>query len=356
MLLLLCVVALIALPTTLSAYQKAPTYTITVNTTSTHFFFPQDEGFTAPAEGYYLLQLWGADGGHGYAKQHDGQFFTEGGDGGEVYGYIHLGEGDDLSILVGAAGETAEPNMNRRTMGGGKTGHPGGRGFGGNGATLPAQSGGAGGSSTAILLGDDLLAVAGSGAGAGGNSGQTKTSTGHGGSGGSQPDLMSPGSDPGLYAPGTDGYWKDDPPASDTSGQGGSSLLWNRSGAAAAGTEDSAGTSGGLLGSYSTDRYGGDGGGLGGGGGSGWYSGAGGGGGEFSKKQDWRPGGGGGGSSYLCDLITRDDTALEDLLLTSADAPEERERNVAWSTSGDIPGKTRHDGYVIISYLGTTVP
>ncbi len=126
------------------------------------------ETFTAPAAGYYQIELWGAQGGHSIA---DSKVLDTGLPGGYVKGNVYLEKGQTIYIAVGGKGQ--RPTVGQDSIGGWNGG--------GNGAWDHSDDevGGAGGGATAVyysLIGDgqlsnytahrdQVIAVAGGGSG-----------------------------------------------------------------------------------------------------------------------------------------------------------------------------------------------
>lgn len=151
--------------------------------------------FTAPHDGNYRLEVWGAQGGQ---ARGDGNWMAHGGKGGYATGIVNLKAGDTLYICVGGAGEHG---VFGRYAYGGYNG--GGRGcndsYDGNGANdgpdNDPEASGAGGGATHIALNinrgvlsnyasysNEVLIVAGGGGGAswniqGGSGGGTNGGT-----------------------------------------------------------------------------------------------------------------------------------------------------------------------------------
>lgn len=95
-------------------YQGDRTYKLSLTATSslreahqTEVRTSSEDGYftvSAAGTGYYLLELYGGDGGDGKAQQRGGE--GVGGQGGYVYGYIYLQEGDTLIYTIGTKGES----------------------------------------------------------------------------------------------------------------------------------------------------------------------------------------------------------------------------------------------------------
>lgn len=109
------------------------------------------QGITIEQSGYYLLEVWGAQGGS-YNNE-----YAQGGMGGYSKGYIYLNAGDTLFVHTGGAGSYGT-SLNSLTGGGA------------NGGGNAGYRGGAGGGATDIRIGADTLLnrviVAGGGGGA----------------------------------------------------------------------------------------------------------------------------------------------------------------------------------------------
>ncbi len=99
--------------------------------------------YTAPFDGWYALQAWGACGGIGGKGSNGTQNGARGGTGGYVSAYIHLNKGDVLTLTNGANG-----------VQGRQAGSDGSTGFTGVGGTY-----------SAIQRGSDYLIIAGGGGG-----------------------------------------------------------------------------------------------------------------------------------------------------------------------------------------------
>ena len=95
-------------------YQGDRTYKLSLMATSslreahqTEVRTSSEDGYftvSAAGTGFYLLELYGGDGGDGKAQQRGGE--GVGGQGGYVYGYIYLQEGDTLIYTIGTKGES----------------------------------------------------------------------------------------------------------------------------------------------------------------------------------------------------------------------------------------------------------
>lgn len=130
---------------------------LTTTTEDTYVYngvFPHSsnvQGVTIEQSGYYLLEVWGAQGGS-YNNE-----YAQGGMGGYSKGYIYLNAGDTLFVHTGGAGSYGT-SLNSLTGGGA------------NGGGNAGYRGGAGGGATDIRIGADTLLnrviVAGGGGGA----------------------------------------------------------------------------------------------------------------------------------------------------------------------------------------------
>jgi uncharacterized repeat protein (TIGR02543 family) len=157
-----------------SVYIPAPNYSYTLNATGSA------QNWSAPYNGVYKIELWGAQGGNGAPS-------GTGGKGGYTYGNIRLNKNDSIAFYVGKAG------ANRSGRNGGAGGWNGG-GSGGAAYQNDLPGGGGGGGATDVRQnGAELshrIMVAGGGGGGGGN-GTVNTGpdaqTGGGGGGGNTP-------------------------------------------------------------------------------------------------------------------------------------------------------------------------
>ena len=182
--------------------------------------------FTAPADGRYLVELWGGDGGNGNASDYGSGGI--GGQGGYVYGIVELKKGETLFYVLGGDGQQTTST----DSGGGANGN------GGNaGASTTYTVGGGGGYSAVFKFGqgefeskyldsygnltadfvseDDRtsrhIMIAGGGGGGGAGSGgfisllQDAGNPPNGGSGGSVGDMTAVASDGGTVFVGGNG-------------------------------------------------------------------------------------------------------------------------------------------------------
>lgn len=225
--------------------------------------------FTAPADGLYKLEVYGASGGDGRLIE-DISTAGTGGNGGYAYGYKILKKGDALYVGVGACNKSRTRSAN------------------GGGASSPIADGSGGGATHIALTNrgelknymnyqSEVLLVGGGGGAAGGTD-YKNAGIGNGGNGGG---LNGENGQPGYvhYNYGTGG----------TQNSAGASYIMNS-------YLESTGAGFGIGGYFAGGRYELE---AGSGGGAGWY---GGGGGVVKKDEDdiWlRCGGGGGGSSYI---------------------------------------------------------
>ena len=206
--------------------------------------------FTAPQDGTYRLEVWGASGGTlSYTKM------LSPGNGGYATGKYYLTQGQSIYIYVGGAGNGKTGGWNG---GGAGTGDGNGTGTGGGGATDIRT--GTPGSLTGSSATDSRIIVAGGGGGGMGsnnsNAGNAQGNPGHGG---------------GLEGVTAGGL-------NSTSGNPGTQSV--------AGTGGSAGQGG----KNTTNNWAG-------GGGGGWW------GGGYGSITGWGGGGGGGGSAFIGGVI-----------------------------------------------------
>lgn len=131
------------------------------------------QSFTAPVEGIYKLEAWGAQGGTAY-KSTDTTVYAEGGKGGYSYGNVYLKAGQTIYLAVGGAGEDTVTNL---SASGGFNGGGDGKTWYINDDTHSTFTGGGGATHFALNLTkdglladyvdnkDDVLLVAGAGGG-----------------------------------------------------------------------------------------------------------------------------------------------------------------------------------------------
>jgi hypothetical protein len=216
--------------------------------------------FTAPVNGTYTLEVWGAQGGGG------ANCFGTGGAGGYSKGNVTLTAGQVIHIGVGQAGFKSSSST---AYNGGGAGNPGDPGYTGGGATHMATAGGV----LSSLSGNQnsVLVVAGGGGGAAGGTCVCQYQ-GNGGAGGGTTGISGTcsGNDCGYRPAGTGG----------TQNAGGTSQSPQIGAAFGLGATSSTNTGDCI---------------QGGGGGGGWYGGGAGG---------HAGGGGGGGSGYVAPALT----------------------------------------------------
>lgn len=91
--------------------------------------------FLAPRSGYYLIELWGAQGGSSYTSETDATI-KEGGKGTYVKGWYYLSQGETVYLYIGCqGGNVSDGNVSGGWNGGGLGHMTGGGGGGGGGAT-----------------------------------------------------------------------------------------------------------------------------------------------------------------------------------------------------------------------------
>lgn len=270
---------------------------------------------TVPRDGYYLLEVWGAQGGTKNSN------YGLGGNGGYSKGYVYLKEKDNLFIYTGGQGNS---NSNGGYNGGG---------VGGQGKT----SGGGGGGATDIRIGQDSLyarvIVAGGGGGAGGRS-NTAAYQSYGGYGG------------GITGGAGNGIDNSKEFTTNYSGQGGTQTS---GGLRATSTiqsnthTDGSFGEGGIGGYMTNNNYGA------GGGGGGWYGGGGG---------NYRTGPGGGGSGYVYTESTASSYPSGCLLNSSyymLNAATYAGNTSFESATGGTETGHSGNGYAKITYVGKTL-
>lgn len=111
------------------AYAGGRSYTMTIDADSyfSNEYSPsstnqsEDNYYTAPYDGKYLVQLWGGDGGDG--NQYE-EYSGKGGAGGYVWSIVELGKGDVLLYNIGTKGTSTV----RENSGGGQNGDGGAHG------------------------------------------------------------------------------------------------------------------------------------------------------------------------------------------------------------------------------------
>jgi hypothetical protein len=272
--------------------------------------------FKTTKEGYYIFQVWGANGGNssnGYAGG-IGDSFT-------CMGYFT--EDQIFQIAIGGIGKNGSGSS------GGAGGYNGG-GTGGSGGWFGLNSGGGGGGATSIFLNDTslnnriLVAGGGGGGAAGGNGADTK--------GGSVSvdsfTEINQEQYKGYFRAGLAGIGDGNIADGNFSG-GGGSIVGGQAHYTAAGDLSS--------GANGTEGLGGNAGNWAGGGGGGLYAGAGG------SSTNAISGGGGAGSSYYNEALANAlSQTIIDRLPTNHDFP-------------DQPYQTGN-GFAIITYVGKVLP
>lgn len=76
------------------------------NTITTFYYTSNYQTYTVPQNGYYLIELWGAQGGTATSTH-------PGGKGGYTSGYIRLSKGEKLYVYVGEKGGTTKTTINQ---------------------------------------------------------------------------------------------------------------------------------------------------------------------------------------------------------------------------------------------------
>lgn len=270
---------------------------------------------TVPRDGYYLLEVWGAQGATKNST------YGKGGNGGYSKGFVYLNKNNILYIYTGGQGSTSS------------SGGFNGGGNGGQGNT----AGGGGGGATDIRIGEDSLyarvIVAGGGGGAGGRS-NTSAYQSYGGYGGGTTGGTGNGIDNSTAF--TTNY----------SGQGGTQTSGGlRATSTVQSNTHTNGSFGvGGVGGYMTNNnYGA------GGGGGGWYGGGGG---------NYRSGPGGGGSGYVYTESTASSYPSGCLLNSSyymSNAATYAGNTAFESTTGGTETGHTGNGYAKITYVGSTL-
>ena len=148
---------------------------------SEYYYTGTEQVFRAPVNGWYAVELWGAEGG-------DDDWNTgKGGRGAYVYGEVHVNAGTQLYVYVGAPGRDSVTGTGAGYNGGGNPGNSGWSGSGG-GATDIRTVGGT--NNWRSNLGSRIAVAAGGGGGGangnGGYGGALIGGSGTGGSGGGQ--------------------------------------------------------------------------------------------------------------------------------------------------------------------------
>lgn len=279
---------------------------------------------TIPKDGYYLLEVWGAQGGSYNSTS------APGGKGGYSKGYVYLNLGEKLLIHTGGQGSYGTTNGTNSVSGGGING-------GGN----AGYRGGSGGGATDIRVSDDSLYARVIVAGGGGGSFYKNSSTvALGGYGGGNI-----GGD-GSYYNSTYAYYNGKGGTQTAGGSGGTAESTNYYG-----KNGTFGVGGDVGYRYSsTTIY------SNGAGGGGWYGG--GGSGHYNGSSNVRYVGGGGGSGY----VYTESTAVnypEGCLLNESHYLINA-NTYAGNTSFESPtgtNETGHtgNGYAKVTYVGQTI-
>jgi hypothetical protein len=266
------------------------------------------QAFTAEESGYYVIQIWGGDGGNssvGYS----------GGRGANIIGMLALDTQETLEVIVGGRGVDGVNNV------GGNGGYNGG-GNGGNPGWFSSKTGGGGGGATDIRMNEARIMVA--GGGGGGASGNSDGSATAGGAGGSTDfiNILS-----GSYSAGSSGAGESGIFGGRYAGGGGTNvggIAYKGNASDSSDAKDAEGAAGSNGGNWC------------GGGGGGFYGGAGG------SSTNSYAGGGGGGSSFLADGITNN--LSSEILALLPD------------NTSTAPAYMEGYGYVIITYVGVNLP
>lgn len=101
------------------------------------------EKFTAPSDGYYLLEAWGAQGGSVPVNINGSKILEaiEGGKGGYSYGIVYLNKDDEIYVVAGCEGKTLINSVKGVTLAGGYNG--GGIAYSNNEHNYQGSGGGA---------------------------------------------------------------------------------------------------------------------------------------------------------------------------------------------------------------------
>ena len=280
--------------------------------------------FTAPAAGYYKLEVWGAQGGDSDStNQHYG------GKGGYSYGVYQTNANSNLYVVVGGAGLNGSNND--------KTYYSGG--YNGGGSAYQENGGaGSGGGATHIATRTGLLSslssyqssvliVAGGGGGGGGSDANDSDSTDGGNGGGISGSNANDTSDA-------------------TGGKGGSQTTGGAHGVEGTSTDDGDNGSFGLGGNTINGNGGNDD--SGGGGGAGWY-----GGGCGSDGGT----GGGGGSGYIGNSLLLGEKRMYQYSTGCTSSTATATYTVCTSSTGHAVANAANtgNGYAKITYLGTAI-
>ena len=279
---------------------------------------------TIPKDGYYYLQVWGAQGG-----TYDNSV-APGGKGGYSKGYIYLSSDDKLLIYTGGQGSYGTTNGTNSVSGGGTNG-------GGN----AGYRGGSGGGATDIRINNDSLyarvIVAGGGGGSFYKNSSTKAIGGYGGG--------NAGGD-GKYVNSTYAYYSGKGGTQTSGGSGGTAEDTNYYG-----HSGTFGIGGDIGYRYSsTAIY------SNGAGGGGWYGG--GGSGHYNGSSTVRYTGGGGGSGYVYTESTASYYPSGCLLNENyylINAGTYAGNTSFESTTGASETGHSGNGYAKVTYIGTTI-
>jgi hypothetical protein len=318
--LLLVLCTILTYPTVKAKFTKRRTFSFSAVTKELPFesvafnYTGSIEIYTLPKDGYYVFQVWGANGGsssNGYSGG-NGDYFT-------VMGSFVANQ----KINVTAGG----PGYNASGATGGAGGYNGG-GNGGDGGVFASSAGGGGAGATTISLNtlNNRIIIAGGGAGGGAGGNGAVTSGGNAGLG--IFTAFTQGNYAGYFRPGEAGVGSGSVIGGNFAGGGGSTVGGK--------------TYGGVIdlsfsqGKDGAEGVGGDAGHWGGGGGGGFYGGGG------ASSTNIISGGGGAGSSFYSDVVSQ---SLPVVVI--AKLPE----------LVDFPTKPRNaGGYVIVSYIGDKLP
>ena len=275
------------------------------------------QGVTIEQSGYYLLEVWGAQGGS-YNSE-----YAQGGMGGYSKGYIYLNAGDTLFVHTGGAGSYGT-SLNSLTGGGA------------NGGGNAGYRGGAGGGATDIRIGADTLLnrVIVAGGGGGGAAVIDNTYKANGGAGGG-----TFGIDGEVYSANHLAYV----------GTGGMQIAGGNGGIGIS-TEYNGNVGVFGVGGNSANRNNVNSNGAGGGG---WYGGGGAGNGDSSNYAA----GGGGGSGFIytaSSQVPADYAVSSNYYLSNANTYAGNTSFIA--PNGDTENGHSENGYAKITYVGQTLP
>jgi hypothetical protein len=109
--------------TTSSSSEEPPVYVPDAAPTQTvhEFIYDEDLGvheFTAESSGYYLLEVWGAQGGGCTGTAKDVTYTRYGGKGGYSKGYVWINKGDTVYVCIGGKGGDYEEEDDETAFGG----------------------------------------------------------------------------------------------------------------------------------------------------------------------------------------------------------------------------------------------